>query len=278
MEWANFLPRFSEVNLKTFGMFMSGIVVSASKVTLYSGLKSQRRSDTVDRSKLKMSASINAHVTDPESEATTERSCCICQSQGHQVRDCNAFRTLTMDNRWRAVREYGLCRNCLNAHGRRACRNSNMCGVAGCQYRHHPLLHSCRYDRGTEVADIAGSHAHSLSEQQLLFRILPVTIHGPRKSVTVYAFLDDGSSITLVEEALTKELDLIGEKAPLCLTWTGNVTRMETDSQRVQLIVSSVDSAKKLALRDVRTMKKLALPGQSLCVEEYTEKYRHRDT
>ncbi|XP_055633239.1 uncharacterized protein LOC129773625 [Toxorhynchites rutilus septentrionalis] len=275
LEWATFMQQFPEVNLKTFGMFMSGIVVSASKVTLYSGAKVQKKSDTADRPKHRLGASINAHALEPEPESGTERSCYVCRRQDHRVRDCSTFRTLSIDDRWKAIQEHALCRSCLNSHGRRACRNTNPCGVAGCRFRHHPLLHSSRYDRAMESAEIAGNHTHSLSEQQLLFRILPVTIHGPRKAVTVYAFLDDGSSITLVEESLMKDLELTGERVPLCLTWTGNVTRMEADSRKLQLEVSRLNNSKRLSLRDVRTVKKLALPGQSLCPEEYSARYRH---
>ena len=53
------------------------------------------------------------------------------------------------------------------------------------------------------------------------------------------AFLDEGSSLTLVETLLAQQLGLEGVRNPLELCWTGNYSRREESSLRVQLEISA---------------------------------------
>ncbi|XP_062702166.1 uncharacterized protein LOC134285450 [Aedes albopictus] len=273
MEWASYMQRFPDVNLKTFGDFMSTMVISASKVTLYTGASC---TSTTDRSKPKPRGSVNTHISEPEIHIPSQ--CCVCKELGHFVRECDTFNALSVDERWKAVQTHELCRNCLNAHGTRNCRNARQCGINGCTYRHHRLLHSNRSNRTTNPArnmDSAGNHTHRLDNQSLLFRILPVTLHGPSKKIKTYAFLDDGSHLTLIEDQLAKDLGVEGRTIPLCLTWTGDVSRLEPNSKQIQLGVSGADGRSQQKLSDVRTVKKLALPGQTLRMEDLGSTFNH---
>lgn len=60
-------------------------------------------------------------------------------------------------------------------------------------------------------------HAHHHHEQSILFRTIPIKIHGATRSVNTFAFLDEGSSATLVERSLVEELGIEGPNVPLCL-------------------------------------------------------------
>ncbi|XP_062714110.1 uncharacterized protein LOC134290901 [Aedes albopictus] len=259
MDWASYMQRYPEVNLKTFSNFMEGIMVAASKVTLYT-------SSCTEKTKPKPRTSINTHFNEQEWPKDDERICCICKNRGHRVRECDAFKALSINDRWKTVQFHELCRSCLCAHGKRSCRNAAQCGINGCTFRHHPLLHSNRSEPApreveTQNVEAAGNHTHRLLNQSLLFRVIPVTLYGPRKAVTTFAFLDDGSQLTLIDEELTRELGVDGRSVPLCITWTGNVSRMEENSKQLRLDISGVDKGKRLNLDDVRTVKKLALPG-----------------
>ncbi|XP_055623138.1 uncharacterized protein LOC129766589 [Toxorhynchites rutilus septentrionalis] len=282
MEWASFMQRFPEVNLKTFGTFMDGIVVSASKVTRYTG--GYGKGASVDKSTTKNRGSINTHVSQPEVPKKEDKPCGVCKRRGHRVRDCDNFKALSVDDRWKTAQDNELCRSCLNAHGRRSCRSATQCGINGCPFRHHPLLHSNRSNRPSSGStaprvayniETAGNHAHRMQDQSLLFRIIPVTLYGPKRTVKTFAFLDDGSSLTLVEEELTNKIGIDGIPAPLCLTWTGNVSRIEAESKQLQLEVSSANGGKHHQLKNVRTVKKLALPGQTLRINEFVDRYKH---
>lgn len=66
-----------------------------------------------------------------------------------------------------------------------------------------------------------------------------------------------------MDQDLADELNLTGEPRPLCLKWTGGTHRSEDDSRSVSLDVSGI-KGKRFHLKDVRTVKELQLPVQTL--------------
>ncbi|XP_058828497.1 uncharacterized protein LOC131688312 [Topomyia yanbarensis] len=274
MEWASHLQRFPEVDLKIFGEFMSGIVRSASRVTLYSGGFSPE-----EKFKVKKGA-VHSHAdadVSPGVSANIDKPCLVCNRLNHRLKDCDVFKSRRVEERWRFVQDRGICRICLNSHGRRSCRNSIRCGVGGCQFRHHPLLHSSRpLCAPTTVSPVpsAENHTHSNPSQSLFFRIVPVTLQGQGEAIETFAFLDDGSSLTLIEEGLVQQLGIDGTAQPLCLKWTGNMSRTEHQSKLVQVAISR-NGQPKMVLRNARTVKSLSLPNQSLDFKSLSEKYLH---
>ena len=93
-----------------------------------------------------------------------------------------------------------------------------------------------------------------------------MTLHGPRGKVETFAFLDDGSSLTLIEESIAEGIGVDGVKTPLCLLWTANVTRVESESKQMSLIISGA-GGRKHKLDEVQTVKELSLPKQTLSFE-----------
>lgn len=96
--------------------------------------------------------------------------------------------------------------------------------------------------------NMAEYHTHRQVTQSSLFRILSVTLHGPKGTVDTFVFLYDGSPLTLVEESLVKKLEVEGVTMPLCsemlfLMWTTNVTRAEQGSQQMLLAISLADAS-----------------------------------
>ncbi|XP_062538040.1 uncharacterized protein LOC134206352 [Armigeres subalbatus] len=279
MEWGSYLQGFSEVNLKTFGSFMSSVVKAVSKVTVYASSSVRPSAPTKNNSRAR--GNIIAHHSEPkiraEINAVEAKACLACKKIGHRIQECQAFKSLSVDGRWKFVQSSALCRNCLNSHGRRSCRKTSTCGTNGCDFRHHPLLHSSRGSsvvKTPSVMNIAENQTHRQVKQSLLFRIVPVTLHGPKGKVNTFAFLDDGSSLTLIEDSLAKKLGVNGVKAPLCLLWTGNMTRTENDSKQLSLIVSSTDG-RKYSLEEVQTVKELSLPTQTLSYDQLSKQYGH---
>lgn len=272
LEWAGYMQQCQVVDLKTFGNFMSNVVVSASKVTLYSGAF---RNSASEKSKPRSRASINAHSSEGQLDQEQERGCYVCKVPGHRVSECEVFGSYSVDERWKAIQTNGLCRSCLNAHGRRSCRSASVCGINGCEYRHNRLLHANKSAAAvTTSSALAENHTHLQAKQQLLFRIVPVTLYGPRATVDTYAFLDDGSSLTLIEDSLVEQLGMEGRNEPLCLRWTGNMTRVESNSRVVQLVISGA-AGKKFQVDDVQTVKELALPRQDLDVDKIAAQFQH---
>ncbi|XP_062558096.1 uncharacterized protein LOC134222969 [Armigeres subalbatus] len=274
MQWGTYLQQFSEVNLKNFANFMSAVVISVSKVTVYASASAKSSSN--DKSNPKIRGTLNTHVGDTGNGQERVKLCNACQMPDHRIVDCGNFKQLSVDDRWKLVQDKSLCRTCLNDHGRRSCRSSNRCGLNGCQYRHHHLLHSPQSNVvPAQRVTLAENLSHRKSDSMLFFRIVPVTLHGPTTSVETYAFMDEGSSMTLIEDSLARQLGAYGDILPLCLLWTGNVSRMESESRQVELNVSAMDCKKQHALVDARTVKQLSLPKQTISLEHLVDKYPH---
>ncbi|XP_062702256.1 uncharacterized protein LOC134285477 [Aedes albopictus] len=276
LQWADYMQHHPVVNLKVFGDFMLRVVTAVSRVTMYVG------GDSGNQQKTKQKGTVNAHIseTGPESELVREkeRVCVCCKKPGHRIADCSTFKSYTVDNRWKFAQNNGLCRSCLNTHGRRICRNAMQCGIDGCEYRHHTLLHSNRSsatERPTQGMSTVQNHTHRQYKQVLLFRIIPVVVSGPRGTVETFAFLDDGSDLSLIERSLVEQLGIDGWTKPLCLKWTGNVTRVESESKQVRISIQGVSSQKQHSLNDIRTVKELTLPEQSLNYDELCQRYRY---
>lgn len=69
---------------------------------------------------------------------------------------------------------------------------------------------------------------------------MPVKLHGRNIAIETFAFLDDGSSLTFIEERhLVEQLGLDRNLQPLCLKCTNYVSRMEEDSKVAQVTMSN---------------------------------------
>ncbi|XP_058840721.1 uncharacterized protein LOC131696194 [Topomyia yanbarensis] len=272
---------------------MSNLVSAAADVTLSLEPQASRPSKA-ERSK----GFLNAHstmppgnreavTTEPEQPKAPERmtSCLVCNKLDHKVKECETFKRMSCDDRWKAVHALHLCRVCLGRHGRRPCRSQARCEVAGCQVRHHPLLHGAQ-TRAIPVHQVPGpsgqrqqasegviSHHHM--KGTMLFRILPVNLHYQGRSIHTHAFIDEESSVTLVEKRIADELKSEGVKRSLCLSWTGNVTRVEADSQQITLEISGDEDRSRYKIDDIRTVRSLALPKQTLRYDELARRYEH---
>lgn len=275
LQWAQHLINSPVPSLQTFSDFMSSVVDSVTKVVPYGGGQSK-----ADRLRAKEKGFVHAHAekvyTNIEKSISSEKSCLVCSKPGHGVRKCEKFRENSVDNRWRIVRSAKLCRCCLNPHGRRACKSSNICGINGCQYRHHPLLHSdpSTIDQSTNLLIDEHNNYHHC-DQSVLFRIVQVTLYGVSGNLDVFALLDEGSSTTLIERSLTEQLNVKGPTVPLCLTWTGDMSRSECDSQTVELEVSEIGQQKRYTMKNARTVSSLDLPAQTLRLKELQKRFVH---
>ncbi|XP_058446466.1 uncharacterized protein LOC131427358 [Malaya genurostris] len=284
LDWALYKQHVSVVDLGTFGDYMSALVSAASDVTTPAGWETPKIS--IDRQKSKNF--LNAHsldngksISDSHKASFSSHNCLICEKSGHKARECTVLKGMTINERWNKVEEKRLCSRCLTPHGRWPCRSKHVCNIDGCEEHHHQLLHPARTD--TSVSDCSspfskatvGAHRHD--QRSILFKIVPVMLHGKNTSIRTYAFLDDGSDLTLLDSDLAKELGLQGERDPLCLSWTANVSREESDSLRIAEIEISkpANCDKRYRMTNVRTVKSLELPTQSLDFDDLAEKFTY---
>lgn len=225
-----------QYNLSTFSTWLYQIAEAASTVTIVISSSQNENKTTHPRSH------VNAHSIQ---QASVENNTIIQRME-----------KLNRNERWALIKQEGICRKCLNKHTINRCDSSVECGINGCKFKHHRLLHNDNnVDQHSQTvianADIdqrasASSSAtqvpfnpnvgqHNCAHQQLpakaiLFRKVPVTLFGKDREVKTYAFLDEGSSLTMLDESIATQLELKGTPDRLCLKWTADTTREDADS------------------------------------------------
>ena len=191
-------------------------------------------------------------------EKPVEMKCSQCNDD-HFITNCNTFREMTTSTRWERVKQLRLCFCCLRkGHGSHSCRSKKSCGVSGCKYCHHPMLHE--ESKGTLPKPVLNCRDFKQSTQ--LFKILPVTLHGPKGNLEIYAMFDEGAAISMLEENVAKQLGLNGSRQMLQLQWYGEQMHTEPSSN-VNLEISGVNSFTKYNLKNVKTIARLNLPKQT---------------
>lgn len=102
------------------------------------------------------------------------------------------------------------------------------------------------------------------SEGSLFFRIIPVILKGPTRIIKTFALLDEGSSLSLIDADLANDLQLCGPSSNLNVQWFGSQST-NMISQSVNLGISGEQpNAESYNISNVRTIKRLTLPNQSV--------------
>lgn len=96
----------------------------------------------------------------------------------------------------------------------------------------------------------------------LVFRVLPVKLYGPNCVLETFALLDEGSSVTMIDSSLVRQLGLSGRQSKLNLSWYGGKSSQES-AMVVDLHVSGASKKRKYALRNVYGVPNLKLPTQN---------------
>ncbi|XP_062538448.1 uncharacterized protein LOC134206736 [Armigeres subalbatus] len=97
-----------------------------------------------------------------------------------------------------------------------------------------------------------------------------------RMETSNLCILDEGSKLTLMDEDLADELGLDGIENPLYLRWTGGTERCEEGSCTTTVsIAGTYSGARRFELNEVRTVKELQLPTQSLDAENMKKQFPH---
>ncbi|XP_062537985.1 uncharacterized protein LOC134206298 [Armigeres subalbatus] len=256
LDWALYKQRMVVTDLETFSNYMSAIISAASDVTRYSDVEVPRAT-RIEKQKSKEKSYVNMHSAEDDRWAG--------------VKECFKFKSLSLNDRWKAIKEHQLCHKCLVPHGRWPCRTSKSCDVSGCRAYHHSLLHPGSPE-STEVAVVS---VHRQPKHPTIFRIIPVILYGKVKQFQTFAFLDEGSDLTLIDEEIVDQLGINGEKRELCMKWTSNVTREEKHSRRVNMEIAGAEGGQRFPLLNVRTVGRLDLPHQSLDYKLLAERFPH---
>lgn len=290
LEWASYRLNSQNVNVALFDQWLCELADKASTVMSSSLLTARNTATTTnaDNKGRKKNERKNEHVHAAHSDETSEtvskneQLCGICSGSNHPAQDCAKFVAKDVSSRWDDVRKYNLCRKCLKKHYWKTCKSKQACGVNGCPFRHHVLLHDIKkhaVDNTSKEENNATGHAisiHTMKPAKTLFRVVPVILFGLNSSVETFAFFDEGSSRTLLDEEVSKQLNLRGPNEPLHLKWTGDIMREESGSRRVSIEISGIGNGKKrYRISNVRTVENLNLGYQSMEYSSIVSKYQH---
>ncbi|XP_036322336.1 uncharacterized protein LOC118736350 [Rhagoletis pomonella] len=270
LQWAMFSRPAGDTTIKGFSEWLFDLA-DACKVTSIISTASPE-------SERRKTHRVSFHTEEVEhsdgyvQQVRPKLACYFC-NESHVILKCDKFRELGYDEKWNEVHKLKLCRICLKKHDARSCRDSKVCGVDNCAYRHNPVLHKPMTGENVDGSTTVG--AHQVESSNTLYRVVPITIYGNGISCDVFAFLDDGSGPTLIEKNVLQQLKVQGDKTDLCLRWTDGTVRVEKNSDMIDLEISTRGKGKKHMLRNVRSVEAIDLPAQTMNIAELAEEYRH---
>ena len=105
---------------------------------------------------------------------------CIVCSYDHALWNCNRFKQLDTDDKWRLAKENKLCYKCLGSnHTGSSCTKMRICGINGCKDSHNRLLHRDKLVRSETSTPTEESKRNSDKTQNF--------IEGERSEKTMHA-------------------------------------------------------------------------------------------
>ena len=255
LSWAIYRQATPFPTLTTFNEWLAGIAQAASNVTLppcdFSHQAEIRPEKRISRDRGFLHEHVESDSKSSTSNIKKEKTikCLKCNADSHKIDQCSEFRQLSHKDKWSLVKQFAACRKCLGVHAEQYCKSSLPCGKNGCKFKHHKLLHNdtksnINVPESSTAAEpsISNCNAHQHTKEGILFHVVPVILYGHGNFVRTYAFLDEGSSITLIEDDLANKLKLNGSPQSLCLKWTSDTVRVESDSKRVSVDISGTNT------------------------------------
>lgn len=204
--------------------------------------------------------------------------CDFCQ-ETHPLENCQKFRDMDFDSRFQHARDARICFSCLKkGHPTKFCKNKKDCTVENCKHKHHILLHGDVSAANTESPTFFDSarimHCNS-SQMKILFQMIPIKIFGPKGSIQTFAMFDSASDISIMDSELANQLGIDGPEKSLNIQWLDKNTQNFKSKIADVNISGTFKNAPVFRLHNVRLMKKINLPSQSLNMEQINSRYNY---
>lgn len=78
-------------------------------------------------------------------------------------------------------------------------------------------------------------------DSRIIFKIIPISLRTPAKTVSTYAIIDSASSVSLINTQYAKDLRLEGKNKPLVVEWTDKTMRTIEDSVTYSIQIAGLD-------------------------------------
>lgn len=239
LKWGNFVYKngYDSNNLEDFSYWLDKLANAASFVSLPrpKPVENKTTSNFIRKKKETVLSTKTVDATSNENIDATDQKhkCTYCSKTGHAIAKCPEFLDLTTDERWKWIIDNRYCFYCLrHGHSLTTCRKKKTCGINGCKKKHKAVLHNSQANE-TNQDEVVLYTQHQNNE--ILLRVLPVTLHGPINSVSTFALLDEASTTTLLDEDVANNLGLTGKNKPLHMQWATSQTKTDMTSKSVSL-------------------------------------------
>ncbi|KOB71508.1 reverse transcriptase [Operophtera brumata] len=207
------------------------------------------------------------HTSDSESAEQQTDKCKYCHKGKHTLISCLRFKKALRRDRWYFVRRQRLCYKCLVGYHRHDTCPATECDIDDCNQPHHRMLHwpidkvKKHTDNDDEKSEMV---AHAVSEKlpKLLLKVVPIMIHGPKRSVKTHALLDDGAAFSLMSADVAKEAGLEGTTQTINAKSAWSSSKITCDVEIVNCDISNTEN-ERFNMR-TRVMKELELCTQEL--------------
>ena len=250
------------------------------------------------------------HIPTADEASKGRKIVCPSCNSSHWLSQCEKFKKMSVDDRYKFVRSKKLCINCLTpGHYVRECPKTSFCRVQNCTTSHSTFLHpkeSTRREQA-EQSNERGSTSGNLDERDQESQVpnesnngyvtavsnfkananvdeasvtglavVPVKVRaiGGNKLVKTYAFLDTGSNTTFCTEKLMKELGLEGKRSALSLT-TLEAANILTDCSVVNLEIFDLDEEHSVELPKVFSRPSLPISRESISDQLDVNRWPH---
>ena len=134
----------------------------------------------------------------------------------HKIWNCPIFKSMNVTNRYAAARKERLCYGCLvKRHAIKDCK-VHPCGLNGCTKKHNRLLHlENQMDEGSHAVNVSAATINQSNQVTSFLQIVPVSVKSGGNTLTTYAFLDSGSTVSFIDQSVKDQLQAKGTDVTL---------------------------------------------------------------
>lgn len=193
-------------------------------------------------------------------EEKDELQCSLCE-KSHKLTECPKYKAMSVEKRWEHVKNKKLCFKCIVKKHRRFTCKADTCGVNECTHHHHQSLHQEREQDDSKDTEAVMTVTTASNAKAVLLKMCPVTVVGPRGEIKTLALLDEGATVTLIDEDIARKIGASGPSLPLRMRGV-NSTQNENKSKLVNVQLKNKDN--ELHPLRARTIKNLKLMRQSV--------------
>ena len=161
------------------------------------------------------SSNISASSNANETKQMQNNNCPLADGT-HKIWNCPIFKSMNVTDCYAAVRKERLCYGCLGkGHAIKYCK-VHPCGINGCTKKHNRLLHSKnQIDEGSHAVNVSAKTINQSNQVISFLQIVPVSVQSGGNRLTIYAFLDSGSTVSFIDQSVKDQLQAKGTDVTL---------------------------------------------------------------